>query len=232
MGIQTVERLLSGGLNEGKPEPMSQVVEHIPGGKIIGLTWLPNGHFFYCLVTESGNAKAFFDNKLITVAANKAESLLNPVTVSGAAVDYESNLVKVFGVKVSQADTITISTTLPLAANLTSSPVIQPVEVSPISSPTLDFEVQPTRSVVSPEAETNLTPAGTIVELTATPIPIPIPTNTQAPVATPTPKSSREKPLLYGYFISPTGRWVISLEKISGDLPVQFQLRLIPFRLP
>jgi hypothetical protein len=72
------------------------------------------------------------------------------------------------------------------------------------------------------------TPGGTALPL---PTPVLLPTVKSEPLPSPTPKLSKDRALNYGYFVSPTGNWLISLEKISEDKPLQYQLRLIPFNL-
>jgi len=229
VGLQTAERILSGTLSDGK---LTQVVEQAAGGKIVGLTWLPNGHYFYSYVLDTGGAKAFYDNKAVTLGpaqsfptptptvapspspsptvlatTTAAPTPEPPAPTTKAGVD---GSVFALGVPALQTVTTTAASTTTVAA------------LTPTPSPNTGIE--PVRSP-SPAASVSPTENPTAILPTLTPLP----TQKPQPLPTPAPRVSKEKPLIYGFYASPTGNWIASVERVSDDKVVQFQLRMLPF---
>jgi hypothetical protein len=204
IGLQTAERLLTGTVIDGK---LSQVIEHSPGGKIVGLTWLPNGRYFYSWVADEGGSKAYLDGKAYTVTTTTQS---RPTTPTTRAAGDDSGSVRGFSFQQTS-----------------------PVSNSPVSSTQAPSTTAagntpvPTISITTSENPTTI-----VVTIPVTPpTPVILPTIKPEPTPTPTPKASKDRPILYGYYVSPTGNWLASLEKISLDQAVQFQLRLIPVNL-
>ncbi len=224
VGLQTAERILAGTLNDDK---LTQVVEQAAGGKIVGLTWLPNGHYFYSYVLDTGGAKAFYDNKPVTLGPNQAFPTPTPTvapsptpsptvlaTTTAAPTPEAPATTKagieggsVFALGVSALQTVTTTTTS--ATTPTPSPN---TGIEPVRSPTPAASVSPT------EAPTTIAPTLT-----------PLPTQKPVPIPTPAPRVSKDKPLIYGFYASPTGNWIASVERVNDDKAVQFQLRMLPF---
>ncbi|NWJ48772.1 MAG: hypothetical protein HXX08_23180 [Chloroflexi bacterium] len=213
VGLQTAERILSGTVSDGK---LTQLVENAAGGKVVSLMWLPGGHYFYSFVPEGGGARLFLDGKPLTVSAIQPKPTATP-TLNSSLLEGS-----VYGFQV--------QTSTSASASTTASPAATPAPTNAASpAPTTTGSVTPAPSsnivtvVVTTSSGSALTPLAP--DLTPLPTLKPIPTPTTAP------KVSKDKPLLFGYYASPTGNWVISLEKISDTRAAQYQIRLIPASL-
>jgi hypothetical protein len=216
VGLQTAERILSGTVSDGK---LSQLVENAAGGKVVSLMWLPGGHYFYSFVPEGGGARLFLDGKPLTVSAIQPKPTATP-TPSNISSLLEGS---VYGFQVQT----TASTSVSTSTSASASPA--PTSATSAAPTTTSGSVTPAPSsnivtvVVTTSSGSALTPLAP--DLTPLPTLKPIPTPTTAP------KVSKDKPLLFGYYASPTGNWVISLEKISDTRAAQYQIRLIPASL-
>jgi hypothetical protein len=226
VGLQTAERILSGSLSDGK---LTQVVEQAAGGKIVGLTWLPNGHYFYSYVLDTGGAKAFYDNKSVTLGPTQAFPTPTPTvapsptpsptvlaTATAAPTPEAPATTKagieggsVFALGIAALQTVTTTTTS--ATTPTPSPN---TGIEPVRSPTPNASAGPTENTTPTAIPSTLTP---------------LPTQKPVPIAPPPPRVSKDKPLIYGFYASPTGNWIASVERVSDDKVVQFQLRMLPF---
>lgn len=246
--ITKAERLLSAKVTGGKTE---QLIETAPGESIVGLTWLPNGHYFYSVGLGSGAAKAVLDGKTLELGPRRPPapptSRISPgPTRAGAVSGFGLAVTPVLEVQTTTApppnttalapNTRTATSTAPVsnttaAARTTSVPTtVAPADSkAPDPNPTATLTAAP-RGTSLLGFDTATAQARTQPTTVVPPPPAPINTRraTAEPSATPTPPAIRP----VAYFISPTGNWLLAVERIAAsDKQVQFQVRLVPFVL-
>lgn len=259
VALETVERLSQGALSGGKQD---KPLELASGERVVGLTWLPNGHYFYSRSPLKGPAQAVLDGQVVTLnspalnalvksgtpQANKTTSTSPRPTVTGtriASADQGFNANNTDDTEIANNNTAVTPGSLGTPPGSPSIPALSPTPTGNAAAPAgtpaptqpIVFPTVPTQSVSFPGAGSTITPAGTqIINIyTATPEPrSPTPASRPSPTpkasVTPRPDTVQLRPI--GFYASPPGNWVISLERIaSNDKSVQFQIRLIPFSL-
>jgi WD40 repeat protein len=246
--LSSAERLTNANLSGGKLE---QLLETKAGERVMGLTWLPNGHYFYSVGLGDTPAKAFLDGKPLEVPSRGLP--LQPKSSTGA-VATRSGTGSLSGLSVigqgltplpatSAAPppaTAPRNTTVPAAVTTAQAP-------ADATAPPPNTPAPPVTAAPPPPATPTPTklPEGTALlgfdtataraRNTPTPYPTPIiyPTPviippTPAPTATPQPVVPRP----VAYYISPSGNWLLAVDRIATpDKTVQFQVRLLPFTL-
>ncbi len=212
--LATAERLSSNRLSASKEEKLTETAA---GERIIGLTWLPNGHYFYSVGLGNTSAKAFLDGKALEVGGG---SRTNRVVPKSSPVPTKSGAGAVSGFSLNQAQAVT------------------PIPETPGSSPVSTTPAAPSATALPPTVTTTPIPRGTsllgfetVTAQARTPN-VPPPTRTTDPNITPTANASTQFPRPVAYYMSPTGNWVLSVERVAApDKIVQFQARLIPYIL-
>ncbi len=245
--LETVELVTGGTINGKQEKPVKMVLND----KIVGFSWLPNNHYFYSVSPLRGAAKAFLDGKPLALKSNALNTLITsgtpvprasaksgPTVTRGAAI-LSSNISGLEQTTGTPSTFLTPSTSPNRVIGDPPAPATAtpPVSGSPNPSPSPSPAPTATAPIIFPSITTGVVPNGTqIIQVyTATPekaTATPRPVNPATPRSTPTvtPDTNQLRPM--AFFISPTGNWVISLERIAGvDKPVQFQLRLIPYSL-
>ncbi len=216
--LTTAERLSSTKIG-GKVE---QLTETPPGEKIVGLTWLPNGHYFYSVGFGNGQARAVLDGKSLEIKGGqiKVGPKATPLpTKSGAAMN---------GFSVPEQATppptliiVSPPTTVPQVLPTAGPPSTATLTAAPRGTSLLGFE-----TVTAQAGNKAFTPPPEVPVPQATPVPVP------TRIAEPSPTPSIQYPRPAAYYISPTGNWILAIERVAAtDKVVQFQVRLIPFSL-
>jgi WD40 repeat protein len=245
--LSSAERLSDASISGGKLE---QILETKVGERVMGLTWLPNGHYFYSVGLGDLAAKAYLDGKLLDVPTRglpiPATATPGPTAtkkIGQGSIQGLSILAQ--GLTPLPAKTLVPVTVPPTQAPpptaappalTTAPPATQAPQNTP--APATNAPQQPTQ----PPTATPLPPgtpllgfdtATALARVTPTPYPTPViyPTpiiNTPTPAPTPTPSPVIPRPV--AYYISPSGNWLLAVDRIATtDKTVQFQVRLIPF---
>jgi hypothetical protein len=250
VALDTVERIASGALSGGKAE---KPVELASNEKIVGATWLPNGHYFYSRSPLRGPAQPILDGQPANLKSNglstptkpsgtttakavsqKPSGSVSVTRTTGITKTVSSNLVPEF-----EGTPSTFLTPSPTTDNITRlAPILPTPPGTPAPTPTATLPTSPTATapIIFPSVTSTIVPSGTqLIQIyTATsesrsPTVTPTrPTATPKPSVSPTPSTPSLSPV--GFYASPMGNWIISLERIGDtDKSVQFQIRLIPF---
>jgi WD40 repeat protein len=246
--LSSAERLSSGTLSGGK---LDQLVETKASERVMGLTWLPNGHYFYSVGLGDKAASAFLDGKPLDVPARGL-----PLPATGQATPGASPT------KTGRGSLNGLSLPGQAFTPLPPPPATNPPAPPPTTAPAAATTAPASTKV----AEATTLPAATTVPITTLPPPPPTPTPTQLPGGTPllgfdtatalarnTP-TPYPTPIIYptpviipptpaptatpqpvvprpvAYYISPSGNWLLAVDRIATpDKTVQFQVRLLPF---
>ena len=259
--LTTAERLSSTKL--GSTTKPDQLIETAPGEKLVGLTWLPNGHYFYSVGFGTGTAKAVLDGKTLDIKGSQ----VTISTTKGSPTPTKKPASALTGFSLDEQDTA-VPVTSPAATGPTAAPTLIISTPAPPTNTAGPTPVPPTDTPSGPPPTPTLTPVprgtsllgfDTVTAQAAnqafTPPPIqdpglvtpqptvalPQPSPTSAPLVvksspstttSPSAGAGSQYPRAAGYYISPTGNWIVAIERIAdSDQIVQFQVRLIPFTL-
>ncbi|HEX2915766.1 MAG TPA: WD40 repeat domain-containing protein [Chloroflexia bacterium] len=226
--IATAERLYSGKIG-GKIE---QVVETTPGERLLGLTWLPNGHYFYSIGQGTGAAKATIDGKNLDVGS-KGAKVAPETTKAGLG----SNSGFGFPLQQQPASPSPAPTTIVPVPATTAPPPPAATSAAPDSpapaTTAPETPAPPAPPTVTPTSGprgTSLLGFDTATAQARTVAPAP---PTRAPVRLePTPTPSPKYPLSVSYFMAPSGNWILAVDRVAAaDKAVQFRVRLLPYTL-
>jgi WD40 repeat protein len=222
-----------------------QIVETAPGESIKGLTFLPNGRYFYSVATTGEtSAKALLDGRAIGVGRN------NPAPTTGAGTRTPAptksgtgnGAVSGFSLEVSQQ--LTTTTAAATTAAPATTPPVTTAAPSTTQAPATTqavTTVAPSPTAGSPAPTSTPLPQGTSLlrfdtataEARNTPTVAPRePTNTPRATTAASPTPDNRFPRAAAFYMSPMGNWIIAVERIAPtDKAVQFQLRLVPYTL-
>ncbi len=252
--LSSAERLTNANISGGT---LAQVLETKAGERVMGLTWLPNGHYFYSVGLGDTAAKAFLDGKPLEVPLRglpiqpKTSPGPTPTkTGSGSLQGFslleqglppltEHALEPVATAAPPPPTTGPVATKVP--APLITSPVVTAVPpvgtspVAPVTTPTLPPPSQALTVTPLPPGTSLLGFDTVTAQARSTPTPYPTPIiyptpviNTPTPAPTATPQPVVPRPV--AYYISPSGNWLLAVDRIAtSDKTVQFQVRLLPF---
>ncbi|MBN9389857.1 MAG: hypothetical protein J0I20_17660 [Chloroflexi bacterium] len=232
--LSSAERLSSATIGSNP----TQILETKVGERVIGLTWLPNGHYFYSVGLGDLAAQAFLDGKPLDVPTR---GLPIQVTTTPGPTATKTGQGAVQGL----ADGLTplpVKTFVPVTpaptsgAQATTAPAAETTATQPTPVPTTTIPPTPAPTFTPLPPGTPLLGFDTATALarvspTAFPTPVIYPTpviNTPTPTPSPTPSPVIPRPV--AYYISPSGNWLLAVDRIAtSDKNVQFQVRLIPF---
>lgn len=240
--LSSAERLTSATISGGN---LAQILETKAGERVMGLTWLPNGHYFYSVGLGDLAAQAFLDGKPLQVPTRglpvptatpgptptkkpgsgslEGFSLslqsLTPLPEEGpAATTAPAPAATTAPAQPQQvATTAPVVTTAPPAQTTPAAPTTPPVP--PTTPPGSQPTPAPTATPL-PNGTSLLTFDTVTAQARVTPTPFPTPVIYPTPVInTPTPAPTATPapvvPRPVAYYISPSGNWLLAVDRIA-----------------
>ncbi|NWJ96113.1 MAG: hypothetical protein HXX20_10045 [Chloroflexi bacterium] len=127
VALDTVERVALGALSGGKAE---KPVELISNEKIVGATWLPDGHYFYSRSPLKGPAQPILDGQVANLKSNGLSNLIKSGTPQAKTVSPKPSA-SVTGTRSPETTKTVTGTRSPEATKPVASNIIPELEGTP-----------------------------------------------------------------------------------------------------